>query len=476
MREYLFILIIAAVVTYLLTPLVRRGAIAINAQHAPRARDVHTKPTPLLGGVAMYGGLVAGLLVADRFSYLAQAFPATPHGHPSTIDGLLLAGGLLVLIGAVDDRFGLGVVSRLAGQIAAGGIIVWSGVYLPWVPWPGTSISFEPDLSYVITILIIVATVNAVNFIDGLDGLAAGVVGISAVGYLVYSYELTTSVHIQSQSVPAVASAVLAGMCLGFLPHNFSPARIFMGDAGAYLLGLMLAYGPIASFASLDQNLLTTYGTQHPANRFPTILPLIIPIAIWVIPYTDMLLAVVRRTLKGQSPFAADRQHLHHRLMNLGHSDRSVALLMYLWTAVFTGLVVGLSVVRIPLIWFALITLAAFGALVLATVPKLRPWPATGGGTRERPRGSRIRSDDPLSATPDLAAPVGGPVPGLLPPVGAPSANGQTHNDTGLNSTGLRGPGNGTGPGNGAHAKRPLPGHRLTPPPPPSGQDRRSVI
>jgi UDP-GlcNAc:undecaprenyl-phosphate/decaprenyl-phosphate GlcNAc-1-phosphate transferase len=466
-REYLFILIIAAVVTYLLTPLVRRGAIAINAQHAPRARDVHTKPTPLLGGVAMYGGLVAGLLVADRFSnYLQQAFAS-----PRTVEGLLLAGGLLVVIGAVDDRYGLGVVSRLAGQIAAGGIIVWSGAYLPWLPWPGTSISFEPDLSYVITILIIVATINAVNFIDGLDGLAAGVVGISAAAYLVYSYVLTTSVGIQSQSVPAVASAVLAGMCLGFLPHNFSPARIFMGDAGAYLLGLMLAYGPISSFASLDQNLLTKYGTLHPANRFPTILPLIIPVAIWVIPYTDMLLAVVRRTLKGQSPFAADRQHLHHRLMNLGHSDRSVALLMYLWTAVFTGLVVGLSVVRIPLIWFALITLAAFGALVLATVPKLRPWPSTGGGTRELPRGSRLRSDEPLSASPDLAAPVGRPAPGLLPPAAASSANG-----TGLNSTGLRGPGNGTGPSSGAHAKRPLPDHRLTPPPPPSGQDRRSVI
>ena len=184
-----------------------------------------------------------------------------------------------------------------------------------------------------------------------------------------------------------------------------------------------------------------------------------------------MVLAVVRRTLKGQSPFAADRQHLHHRLMNLGHSDRSVALLMYLWTAVFTGLVVGLSVVRIPLIGFALITLAAFGALVLATVPKLRPWPSTGGGRRELPRGSRLRSDEPLSASPDLAAPVGRPAPGPLPPAAASSANG-----TGLNSTGLRGPGNGTGPGNGAHAKRPLPGHRLTPPPPPSGQDRRSVI
>src|ERR1700722_18256665 len=165
MREYLFILIIAAVVTYLLTPLVRRGAVAIHAQHAPRARDVHKEPTPLLGGVAMYGGLVAGLLVADRLTYLEQAFPSG-----RTVGGLLLAGGLLVLVGIVDDRWGLGAISKLAAQIAAGGIVVWSGAYLSWIPWPGTTISFEPDLSYTLTILLIVATINAVNFIDGLDG------------------------------------------------------------------------------------------------------------------------------------------------------------------------------------------------------------------------------------------------------------------------------------------------------------------
>src|SRR5271170_4725501 len=132
MREYLYILIIAAVVTYLLTPLVRRGAIAINAQHAPRSRDVHTAPTPLLGGLAMYGGLVAALLVADRLSYLQQAFPSS-----RTVSGLLLAGGLLVLIGIIDDRWGLGAISKLAAQIAAGGILVWSGAYLSWIPLPG---------------------------------------------------------------------------------------------------------------------------------------------------------------------------------------------------------------------------------------------------------------------------------------------------------------------------------------------------
>jgi len=418
MREYLFVLIIAAAVTYLLTPLVRRGAIAINAQHAPRARDVHVKPTPLLGGLAMYGGLAAALLVAGRLSYLQQAFPSW-----RTIPGLLMAGGLLVIVGMVDDRWGLGAIAKLAAQIAASGIIVWSGVYLSWIPGAGgQTVSLEPDLSYTVTILIIVATINAVNFIDGLDGLASGIVGISAIAYLVYSYYLTNSVGVQSQSVPAVVSAVLAGMCIGFLPHNFNPARIFMGDTGALLLGLLLAYGPIASTASLDPNILVKYTGAQPINRFPTILPLLIPIGIWLIPYTDLVLAVIRRTAKGMSPFAADGQHLHHRLLNLGHSTRSAVLLMYLWAALFSGLVVGLSVVRISLIWFAFITVGAFAALLLATAPKLRPWHNGSGGKRARGTHARshdTRSRDPASATADLAAPAGGAGADALPPLPA---------------------------------------------------------
>ncbi len=401
MREYLYVLIIAAAVTYLLTPLVRRGAIAINAQHEPRLRDVHKQPTPLLGGLAMYGGLVAALLVADRLTYTRQAISSF-----GAIGGLLLAGGLLVVIGIIDDRWGLGAISKLAGQIAAGGIVVWSGAYLPWLPLPGgTTLSLEPDLSYTLTILIIVITINAVNFIDGLDGLAAGVVAISAIAYMVYCYTLANSVGIPSQSVAAVVSAALAGMCIGFLPHNFSPARIFMGDTGAMLLGLLVAYGPISSTASLDQNILVNYVNESPVNRFPTILPLILPIAIWIIPYTDLLLAVIRRMLKGMSPFDADRKHLHHRLLSLGHSDRTAVLLMYLWAALFSGTVVGLSQVRISLIWFALATLVAILALLLATVPMLRPWRPARPGKRRRKKGRTVRSGEPWMVPGAVAAP-----------------------------------------------------------------------
>jgi UDP-GlcNAc:undecaprenyl-phosphate/decaprenyl-phosphate GlcNAc-1-phosphate transferase len=418
MREYLYILIIAAVVTYLLTPLVRRGAIAINAQHAPRSRDTHTAPTPLLGGLAMYGGLVAALLVAYRLSYLQQAFPSS-----RTITGLLLAAGLLVAIGIVDDRWEIGAIPKLAGQIAAGGIVAWSGAFLGWIPLPGgETLLLEPDLSYTVTILIVVATINAVNFIDGLDGLAAGVVGISALAFMVYSYTLTNSVGIPSQSVPAVVSAVLAGVCIGFLPHNFNPARIFMGDTGSMLLGLLLAYGPISSTASLDNNILVNYASSSPVDRFATILPLLTVVAILIIPYTDLLLAVVRRLLAGQSPFAADRQHLHHRLQNLGHSHRQTVLLMYLWAALFSGTVVGLSVIRVPLIWLALATVGAMIALLLATMPRLRLWRSTGrrgAGSRRHRRVTvtPVRSAQTASATTGQPAAARGPVPDVAPPL-----------------------------------------------------------
>jgi UDP-GlcNAc:undecaprenyl-phosphate/decaprenyl-phosphate GlcNAc-1-phosphate transferase len=390
MRDYLYILIIAATVTYLFTPAVRRGSITIGAMHAPRSRDVHKEPTPLLGGVAMYIGLAAGLLVADRLTYLQQAFPSS-----RTVTGLLLAGGLLVVIGIFDDRFGMGPISKLAGQVAAGGILVWSGAALPWIPWPGSIgfLSLEPDLSYTLTILIIVVTINAVNFIDGLDGLAAGVVGIAGLAYLIYSYTLANSVGIPSETVPAVVSAVLAGMCIGFLPHNFSPARIFMGDTGSMLLGLLLAYGPISSTASLDPNLLVNYSHLHPINRFPTILPVLVPVAIMIIPYTDLVLAVIRRTRAGKSPFAADRQHLQHRLLNMGHSDRQSVLLLYLWAAFFSGTVVGLSVVRTGLIWLALATIVLMVLLLFATMPMLRPWAVGPAGKRAEAAKSRGRSE-----------------------------------------------------------------------------------
>src|ERR1700728_918011 len=315
MREYALVLLVTAAVTYLLVPLVRRIAVRTGAMHEPRARDTHTKPTPLLGGLAMYGGLVAGLLIASRLSVLEDPFKTA---GSRTEAGLLLAGGFVVLVGFVDDRWGLSAISKLAGQIAAAGILVWSGQALPWLPTPsGGVFSLEPDLSLTLTILLVVVTINALNFIDRLDGLAAGITAVAALSFLVYSYTLIRTIGNTSQSLPAVSSALLAGMCLGFLPHNFYPAKIFMGDSGAMLLGLLLAYGPISSTASLDPVLLITY-SHATLNRFPTFLPLLVPAAIFIIPYADLMFAIIRRTKAGKPLMVGDQQHLHHRVLNIG--------------------------------------------------------------------------------------------------------------------------------------------------------------
>jgi UDP-GlcNAc:undecaprenyl-phosphate/decaprenyl-phosphate GlcNAc-1-phosphate transferase len=392
MREYGLTLLVAAAVTYLLTPLVRRFAIAVGASHAARDRDVHVEPVPLLGGLAMYGGLAAGLLVAYQLTHLSSVFTGT-----RVASGLLLAGALIVIVGFVDDRWGMSAVSKLAAQAAAGVILVWSGAVVAWLPLPGGgTLSLTADEQTALTVLVVVVTINAVNFIDGLDGLATGVVGIGAAAFFLYYYTLTRRLGLNEQTGPALASAVLTGVCIGFLPHNFHPARIFMGDTGSMLLGLLLAYAPISSLASLDPSSLTNYAGGT-VNRFPEVLPLLL---ILLIPYADLLLAVVRRTRAGQSPFAADMKHLHHRLLDIGHSHRASVLIMYLWAALFSGTVVLLSIVRTQLLVLAAVTVIAVLVLVLASMPNLRPWARRANSRAARSRGM---TPAPSSRTSDQA-------------------------------------------------------------------------
>jgi UDP-GlcNAc:undecaprenyl-phosphate/decaprenyl-phosphate GlcNAc-1-phosphate transferase len=402
--EYLVTLLVTAAVTYLLTPLVRRGAIAGRAMHPPRERDVHNVPLPLLGGLAMYGGLAVGLFVANQLTPLRSVLS----GNRMAL-GLLLAGGLIVVVGVVDDRWGLSPISRLAGQAAAGGILVWGGAQLGWLPEPGGSTLFlTTNESTVLTIFLVVATINAVNFIDGLDGLAAGIVCIAAIAFFVYYYRLTQVVHphLSEQAGPALASALLAGACLGFLPHNFHPARIIMGDTGSTLLGLLLAYVPISSIASLDPASL-----HSAANRFPEIMPLLLPATILVIPYADLVLAVTRRLRAGKSPLAADRKHLHHRLLDIGHSHRSSVLIMYLWATLFSVAIVWLSIAKTPIFVLGVIALLAAGALLLMSMPRLRWWQRA-----RRPR----RATTPV--TPGQVAPATGRPGMVMPaPVAAPA-------------------------------------------------------
>jgi UDP-GlcNAc:undecaprenyl-phosphate/decaprenyl-phosphate GlcNAc-1-phosphate transferase len=445
-RDYVLTLLVAAAVTYLLTPLVRRLAIRAGAMFEPRERDVHTVPVPRMGGLAMYAGLAAGLLVAEQIPQLRAQF-----GSTGMVSGLLLAGGLLVVIGMIDDKWGMSALSKAAGQVAAGAILVATGTQLSWLPMPGGSqFAPTPDQSALLTILVVVATINAVNFIDGLDGLAAGIVAISAASFLLYYYKMAQVAGVSELAAPALASAILTGVCLGFLPHNFHPAKIFMGDTGAMLLGLVLAYAPISSITSIDPALASPR-----INRYPVVLPLLLPAAILVIPYLDLLLAVIRRMRAGQSPFAADSKHLHHRLMSIGHSQRATVLVMYLWAAVFSGAILWFSLERVPrpgaanhhgqpVLVFVVITAAAILALVLMSLPWLR---------------KRDQAAKPQAA----AAPAGPPsaAPALAP--AAPVPNGTGQNGTASSSTAS----SSTAP-NGAAA--PLPAR------PPAGPPARSVV
>jgi UDP-GlcNAc:undecaprenyl-phosphate/decaprenyl-phosphate GlcNAc-1-phosphate transferase len=417
-RDYVLTLVVAAAITYLLTPLVRQLAMRAGAMFEPRERDMHKDPVPRMGGLAMYGGLAAGLLVAYQVPQLRSNL-----GSPAMLEGLLLAGGLLVVVGMIDDRWGMSALTKAAGQIAAGAILVATGTQLNSLPEPGGgTFSPTPDQSALLTILVVVATINAVNFIDGLDGLAAGIVAIAAVSFLIYYYKMAQVVGVSELAAPALASALLTGVCLGFLPHNFHPARIFMGDTGAMLLGLVLAYAPISGIASLNGALL------QKVNRYPEIMPLLLPAAILVIPYTDLLLAVIRRTRAGLSPFAADSKHLHHRLISIGHSQRASVLVMYLWAAVFSGSIVWFSLALDPrpgaanhhgqpVLVFIVITAAAVVALVLLSLPWLR--------RRDQPAKSQVTvasAAAPAAATAALAGAAAAPPPGVSSPAVPPSA------------------------------------------------------
>lgn len=327
LRELLLVGLTAAAMTYLLTSAVRVFAIRAGAVAVPRVRDVHVIPTPRLGGLGMFGGVVAGIALAANLPALNRGFAYT-----TDMTAVIAAGTVIVLVGVVDDRWGLDALTKFVGQLTAAGVLVllgisWLQLYIPFANI-GTLV-LDPLQAGLLTVAITVATINAINFVDGLDGLAAGLGLIAAAAICMFSLGLLRD---QGGDVsyypPALISIALAGACLGFLPHNFSPARIFMGDSGAMLIGLLLA---AASTSASGRIAVNAYG---PADIFTLLSPLILVAAVVFIPMLDMLLAVIRRTRAGVGFYTPDKMHLHHRLLELGHSQRRVALIIYLWVGV----------------------------------------------------------------------------------------------------------------------------------------------
>ncbi|MDT9699315.1 MraY family glycosyltransferase [Streptomyces sp. P17] len=400
MREYLLTLCITAAVTYLLTGPVRKFAIVAGAMPEIRARDVHREPTPRLGGIAMFFGLCAGLLVADHLANLSTVF------ENSNEPRALLSGAALIwLIGVLDDKFEIDALIKLGGQMIAAGVMVMQGLTILWLPIPGVgSVALTQWQGTLLTVALVVITINAVNFVDGLDGLAAGMVCIAAAAFFLYAYRVWVSYGIEAAAPATLFSAILMGMCLGFLPHNMHPARIFMGDSGSMLIGLVLAAGAISITGQVDPDALKLFAGSEKAavhQTVPVYIPLLLPLTIIAIPAADLVLAIVRRTWRGQSPFAADRGHLHHRLLEIGHSHSRAVLIMYFWSALIAFGALAYSVNSASM-WIVLgvVFLSAIG-LVLLLLPRFTPRAPRWAQAFVPPRYRRgVAVAEPAAATP----------------------------------------------------------------------------
>ncbi len=375
-REYLLAGLTAAVVTFLLVGPVRVLALRFGAVAWPRGRDVHVTPTPRWGGLAMLGGVLAGVGMAYQLPALRLAFD---NNSPEVI-GVLLATALLCGVGALDDRYELDALTKLAGQITAAGVLVLFGVQwvVFWVPFgsgdsglSGTFLILGQEQGVLLTVLLTVALVNAMNFVDGLDGLAAGVGLIAASATGLFAIGLVQRVgNDPSAYSPALLAAVLAGACLGFLPHNFNPARIFMGDSGSMLIGLMLAAATTSESGRIF--LGGESGSDAGTDLLALFAPVVVLAAVVFVPLLDLLLAVLRRTRKGLSPFTPDKMHLHHRLLEIGHSHRRAVLLIYLWAGVLAFGAVALALIDDPFVVLWSVGIGLVVAVLATAVPRAR--------------------------------------------------------------------------------------------------------
>ena len=349
MRAYLLMMFIAAAVTFLATWLTLKVAHKYKLYPQIRARDVHTRPTPRLGGIAMFVGFSTALGLSAAFGWFHGLFV-----EPIHVIAIATSALLITALGFLDDLYDLDWTLKLAGQFVVAGIMAWQGIQFVSLPIFGITIG-SYGLSLVATVFITVLVMNAVNFIDGLDGLVAGVVAIGTAVFFAYSYVLAQQTSPTNYfNLASLLSAIVIGMCLGFLPWNFRPAKIFMGDTGALLLGLLMATSALTVTGQIDPALVSR------GQTIPAFLPLILPLAILILPLLDFTLAVLRRLRAGKSPFAADRKHIHHRLQDFGHSHLGSVFVFYLWTALIS---VGV------LLFFFVEASTAWAFLALGLIP-----------------------------------------------------------------------------------------------------------
>lgn len=368
MTLFILLAFVSAIVTFALSIVVLKLSHRYRLYPKIRERDVHTRPTPRLGGIAMFLGILAAFgvsyLIASQFAPLRLIFAS-----PQQILAILGAALLIVLLGVADDIWDLDWMTKLAGQFIAAGLIAWQGgVQIYSLPIGGLTVG-SGWMSIVISVVAIVIVMNMINFIDGLDGLVTGVALIANGVFFLYSYLLVRDTSPTNYfNLASLIAAILVGACLGFLPLNWHPAKLFMGDAGALLVGLLMATSAIAITGQVDP------AAVNRSQLFPAFIPILLPVAILIIPLLDFGLAVFRRVRAGKSPFSADRKHLHHRLLDMGHTHLHAVLIFYGWTAAAS---VGcLLYFVLPVYfhlptWYATIFLVA--ALLICTIVTLAP-------------------------------------------------------------------------------------------------------
>ncbi len=358
---YLLVTGISGAVTFGLAIVIWKLSTKYRLYPKIRERDVHSRPTPRLGGVAMFLGMVVAFAIAAQLGNFSIVFT-----EPGKVLGLAGAALIIVLIGVADDIWDLDWLAKLAGQFIAAGILAWQGVQVSTLPIGGQTI-VSPYVSLIITVFAIVLVMNAINFIDGLDGLVAGVAVIANGVFFIYTYLLQVQAQTEYFNLASLTTAVLIGACLGFLPLNFHPAKLFMGDAGALLTGLLMAASAILVTGQVNSD-FATGPDQFTAALVPAFIPILLPFAVLVVPLLDFGLAVTRRLRAGKSPFTADRKHLHHRLLDMGHSHMHAVLIFYGWT-----LVVSLGCLAYMFMPWYMATLLIAAGLSILTVITLSP-------------------------------------------------------------------------------------------------------
>ena len=357
--NYIVVGLVAAAISFFGSQILLRLSHRFKIYPVIRERDVHTTPTPRLGGVSIVIGIGGGLLVA----FFLPAFD-TVYLNPQPVWGIGIAIVLMAIVGVLDDLWDLNWLIKLAAQLIAAGIMAWTGVQIVSLPFGGIAL-LSPTMSLVLTVFLVVLVMNAINFIDGLDGLVAGVTLIAGIVFFIYSYILATGPgQTEYFNLASLLTAVLCGSLVGFLPINWHPAKMFMGDSGALVIGIIMAASTISVTGQVDPARI------DPGQLVPAFIPLALPLAVLVIPLLDFSMAVIRRLINGRSPFSADRKHLHHRLLDMGHTHFQAVLILYAWTLVaavgallfmFVESEIAIGLVGFGLIITTILTIAPLG-------------------------------------------------------------------------------------------------------------------